>query len=307
MGKEFCLIILLFQKIVYGNIIQLDPVLSVQEGDNVILSCFIPKEQIMLTGIGSFNLTIMKAKKSDAATYFCAITSSNIIYFGNGTLLIIEGAEISKHHILQLPKFKTESEINVPLQCLILTKTLNDEKHPIYWFKHNSEKSHLGTIYIQGNTNDSCLGDSEADCYSRKCIYNLNPNRNSSCPDFETYYCALAMCGEVLFGNFSKNTADNIKSVNMHLISQISLAILLAMGIAINILLYCKRNDSKLKEIQNTDAYYDGDDVSKNKSEEMTYTAVKFSTKHSRVKMETSPDNTLYSGLACQQHSLNYY
>lgn len=42
-------------------------------------------------GIGSFNLTIQETAQSDSATYYCAVSFSNVVYFGAGTNLVLRG------------------------------------------------------------------------------------------------------------------------------------------------------------------------------------------------------------------------
>ncbi|XP_051509893.1 uncharacterized protein LOC127415254 [Myxocyprinus asiaticus] len=296
MDKQLCVMILILYEVsecIYGSIVQSDPVLSVQEGDTVILSCFIPKQHVSMAmwykqvigeepcaiasslhysskstfynefdnnhfdasrGTDSFNLTIIKTVQSDLATYYCAISFSNIITFGNGTHLVIKGAEMTKLTTLQpLMIEPTESEANVPLQCSIQKKILAGGDERLYWFKHDSGESYPGTIYIHGNTSDPCVRNSEADCLSRNCLYNL-PKENFSPSDAGIYYCALATCGEVLFGNISKVTENNSKSQNIQLFILVALALVLIISFTINILICCKRrNGSKSQHIQATD------------------------------------------------------
>ncbi|XP_016330241.1 putative immune-type receptor 5 [Sinocyclocheilus anshuiensis] len=341
MDRQHCVtIFLLYEvfKIIYGDIIQLNPVVSVHEGDSVVLSCFITTKQMSMTlwykqvtgeeprlivssilhssksqfhnefdsnhfdvlrGTDSFNLTIVNTVQSDWGTYYCAFSFSNIIKFGNGTHLVIKGAEISKPMSLKLPKIElVKSGVNVPLQCSVQNESeRGGGEHRLYWFKHGSGESPPGSIYVHGNTSDGCVGRSEADCLSPTCMYNL-PKRKFSSSQTGTY-CALAACGEILFGNVSKHSLDNFESQNMLLFIQIGLAALLAISFTINILLCCMRkNGRKSQQIQTTN-----EDVLMNTNREMTYTTVQISTKHSRVKRESRPEDTLYSGLACQQQS----
>uniref|UniRef100_A0A672QXH6 Novel immune-type receptor 5 n=1 Tax=Sinocyclocheilus grahami TaxID=75366 RepID=A0A672QXH6_SINGR len=218
-----------------GHIIQLNPVVSVHEGDSVVLSCFITTKQMSMTlwykqvtgeqprlivssilhssksqfhnefdsnrfdvlrGTDSFNLTIVNFVQSDWGTYYCAFSFSNIIKFGNGTHLVIKGAKISKPMSLKLPKIElVKSGVNVPLQCSIQNELeRGGGEHRLYWFKHGSEESPPGSIYVHGNTSDGCVGRSEADCLSPTCMYNL-PKKKFSSSQTGTY-CALATCGE---------------------------------------------------------------------------------------------------------------
>uniref|UniRef100_A0A8C1J6J0 Novel immune-type receptor 5 n=1 Tax=Cyprinus carpio TaxID=7962 RepID=A0A8C1J6J0_CYPCA len=340
MDRQLCVtIFLLYEvfKIIYGDIIQLDPVISVHEGDPVVFSCFFTTKQLsmalwykqvtgeeprlitssvlrssksqfynefdsnhfdVLRGTDSFNLTIVKTVQSDWGTYYCAFSFSNIITFGNGTHLVIKGAKINKPMSLKLPKIElVKSGVNVPLQCSIQNELerLGGE-HRLYWFKHGSGESPPGSIYVHGNTSDGCVGRSEADCLSPTCMYNL-PKKMFSSSQTGTY-CALATCGEILFGNVSKHSPDNFESQNILLFIQIGLAALLAISFTINILLCCMRkNGRQSQQIQTTN----DDDVLMNKNMEITYTTVQMSTV--RVKRESRPEDTLYSGLACQQKS----
>ncbi|XP_073692787.1 uncharacterized protein [Garra rufa] len=260
----------------YGNIIQLHLVASVHEGDPVVLSCFIPTKQATLalwykqvTGeeprliassilhtlkskfhnefdnshfdvvrrIDSYNLTIVKTAQSDSGTYYCAFSFSNIITFAKGTHLVVKGANISKPTGLSLPNTElVKSDVNVPLQCSVQKELVSSEgEHRLYWFKHGSEESPPGSVYVHGNTIDGCSRSSEADCLSPTCVYNLPKNKfGSSETDI---FCALATCGEILFGNVSKHNPEPINAT-----------------------------DSKYKQIQSTD-----DDVSIIEYEEVNF------------------------------------
>ncbi|KAL1271791.1 hypothetical protein QQF64_030807 [Cirrhinus molitorella] len=342
MVRQLCVMIFLLCEIfeiIHGDIIQRNPVVSVNEGDPVVLSCFFLTKQISMSlwykqitgeeprlivssilhlsknlfhngfdsnhfdairGSDSFNLTIVNAVQSDSGTYYCAFSFSNIIQFGNGTRLVTEGAEISKPTNLKLPKTElVKSDVNVPLRCSIQNEIVSGgSEHRLYWFKHGSEESPPGSVYVHGNTSDGCVRSSEADCLSPTCMYNLPKKTFNS----SQIYCALATCGEILLGKISKHSPDNFQSQNMLIYIQIGLALLLAISFAVNILLCClRKSERKSHQIQTTNE--DDDDVSMNKYREMTYATVQISTKHSRVKKQRHPEDTLYSGLACQQQS----
>ncbi|XP_056115079.1 uncharacterized protein LOC130091291 isoform X2 [Rhinichthys klamathensis goyatoka] len=358
MNKQLCVMIFLLYEVfetIYGNIIQPDSVLSVHEGDTVVLSCSISSKQISLaswykqvTGeeprliaslllhssksqfhnefdnshfevsrvIDTFNLKIMNTVQSDSATYYCTTSFTNILNFGNGTFLVIKGAETSKPTHVQLPKFElVESAVNVPLQCSIQNQFVSGGgEHRLYWFRHGSGESPPGSIYIHGNTSDQCLESSEAGCLSPTCVYNL-PKKKFGSSDAGIHYCALATCGEALFGNDPKLNPDSNESQTIQFL-QIGLAAILAISLTINILLCCLwKNDEfsncyislfktgrKSQQIQTTDGD-DNDDVSINQNRELTYATVLYGSRHSRVKRMSVPEDTLYSGLACQHQS----
>uniref|UniRef100_A0A673G9W0 Ig-like domain-containing protein n=1 Tax=Sinocyclocheilus rhinocerous TaxID=307959 RepID=A0A673G9W0_9TELE len=214
-------------------VLQMEDV-AVQVGDNVTFHCFHPKDQLnrvmwfkqtlgerpvlvassyhwtqksvlyddfeksnrfrVGAGIGSFNLTIQKTAQSDSATYYCAVSFSNVAYFGAGTNLVIRGSKSNRIHILQQP---TSSGGNVTLLCTIQNEQEScGGDHKVYWFRHGLEKSHSGIIYTQG----SCKNSSMAVSPTKSCVYSLSL-RNIKPSDAGTYYCAVVTCTEILFGH----------------------------------------------------------------------------------------------------------
>ena len=91
---------------------------------------------------------------------------------------------------------------SVALNCTIHTQTCAGG-HSVYWFRHGSGESHPGIIYTHGDKSDQCVKSTEAGSPTQRCVYNL-PKRNLSLSDAGTYYCAVALCGEILFGNGTK-------------------------------------------------------------------------------------------------------
>ncbi|KAI3351517.1 hypothetical protein L3Q82_020372 [Scortum barcoo] len=87
------------------------------------------------------------------------------------------------------------------LQCSVLSDSENKTcpgDHNVYWFKTGSDKSHPNIIYTDGNRHDEC--DKRSDT-QKSCIYRFSKNVSSS--DAGTYYCAVATCGEILFGRWN--------------------------------------------------------------------------------------------------------
>ncbi|XP_036452907.1 uncharacterized protein LOC118826126 [Colossoma macropomum] len=177
-------------------------------GDSIHLSCFRSKDKITTisgrfktqTAPGSFNLTISNLEPSDTATYHCAVIYFYDITFGEGTVLIVESARLTRHKVLQQPELDAvHPGDSVTLQCSVLTESCSGE-HSVYWFRHGSGESHPGSIYIHPHTSDECKKSSETDSPTQSCVYKL-PKRNLSLSDAGTYYCAVAACGQILFGN----------------------------------------------------------------------------------------------------------
>uniref|UniRef100_A0A674EDC5 Ig-like domain-containing protein n=1 Tax=Salmo trutta TaxID=8032 RepID=A0A674EDC5_SALTR len=155
-------------------------------------------------GFDSCNLIISKTESGDSATYYCVAMVENKFKFGEGTVLIVKG-NISSNSMSVLQQPLSESVQpgdSVTLNCTIHTETCAGE-HSVYWFRHGSGESHPGIIYTHGDSSDQCEKIPEAGSTTQSCVYNL-PKRNLSLSDAGTYYCAVASCGEILFGNGTK-------------------------------------------------------------------------------------------------------
>uniref|UniRef100_A0A8C7QAG5 Ig-like domain-containing protein n=1 Tax=Oncorhynchus mykiss TaxID=8022 RepID=A0A8C7QAG5_ONCMY len=155
-------------------------------------------------GLYTCNLTISKAQPGDSATYYC---STRVIYeltIGEGTVLFVKGnSESNSMSVLQQPVSESvQPGDSVTLNCTIHTKTCAGERS-VLWFRHGSGESRPGMIYTHGNRSDQCEKISEAGSPTQRCVYNL-PKRNLSFSDAGTYYCAVASCGEILFGDGTK-------------------------------------------------------------------------------------------------------
>jgi len=98
----------------------------------------------------------------------------------------------------------------VTLQCSVLFKSEKktcSADHSVHWFRAGSDESHPGFIYAHGNSGDGCERLPETNS-TQKCVYNLSRSVSSS--DAGTYYCAVAACGEIIFGNGAKLDIEGI-------------------------------------------------------------------------------------------------
>nr|XP_015195133.1 PREDICTED: uncharacterized protein LOC102698729 isoform X1 [Lepisosteus oculatus] len=149
---------------------------------------------------GRFTLIFISTESADMATYFCAAYHHNYMSFGNGTLLIPKGLETMNRSVVQQPmSVQAKLGDDVTLQCTIQTETCAGE-HSVYWFRHGSGESLPGIIYTHVDRSDQCERNFEAGSPIQSCVYNL-PKGDLNHSDAGTYYCAVAICGEILFGN----------------------------------------------------------------------------------------------------------
>nr|CAH68851.1 novel immune-type receptor 1l, allele 5 [Danio rerio] len=148
----------------------------------------------VMKGDGYFNLTILKTKPSDSATYYCVISTFYTFGMGSGTRLLVRGTSLID---------TVDPGDSVNLQCSIFTESCEGD-HSIYWFKQSSGDSE-GVLYTKGERNGRCKNSTESQTQS--CIYSLHKN-NISGSDSGIYYCAVAACGQILLG---RGTQLNIR------------------------------------------------------------------------------------------------
>ncbi|KAM6960054.1 uncharacterized protein LKV04_021675 isoform 2-T2 [Tautogolabrus adspersus] len=157
--------------------------------------------------VGHNHLRITDVHITDTATYYCAFGLSSMFEFMEGTTLRVKGSGLN----FQLLINQSASEITKPgddvtLSCTVHTGTCDGE-HSVYWFK-DSEESHPGLIYTHGDRNKPCPRKPN----QQSCEYNL-PMKSVNHSHAGTYYCAVASCGHILFGNGTKlDLEDSVTS-----------------------------------------------------------------------------------------------
>uniref|UniRef100_A0A3B3V933 Ig-like domain-containing protein n=1 Tax=Poecilia latipinna TaxID=48699 RepID=A0A3B3V933_9TELE len=139
-------------------------------------------------------------KMSDSATYYCALSYKQVLYFGKGTTVSVKGPGFNiQASVHQLESETIQPGASVTLNCLVQIDSCDGE-HNVYWFR-NSEESQPGLIYTYGSRKDQCMSNSSTK--SQICVHSLSM-KNLNASHTATYYCAVASCGHVVFGNGTK-------------------------------------------------------------------------------------------------------
>ncbi|XP_075942957.1 uncharacterized protein LOC142945905 [Anarhichas minor] len=150
--------------------------------------------------VGKYQLRITDLQISDSATYYCASSYTVDLDFKEGTTVSVKGSGLNVPTLVHQSASDTiQPGGSVTLNCTVHTGTC-DGQHSVYWFK-DSEESHPGLIYTDGGRNDQC--ERKPNTQTHTCVYNL-PMKSLNPSHAGTYYCAVASCGHILFGDGTK-------------------------------------------------------------------------------------------------------
>uniref|UniRef100_A0A3B5Q6H4 Ig-like domain-containing protein n=1 Tax=Xiphophorus maculatus TaxID=8083 RepID=A0A3B5Q6H4_XIPMA len=159
------------------------------------------------------SLKILRATQEDEGIYHCVVMDWIGTNKWNGTYLIVKD-----HGTLQCSVF-TDLENKMCLEDL-----------SVFWLRAEAEESHPDIIYIDNNKRGECKKKSDSE---NSCFYHFSKNITS--PDSAFYYCAIATCGKILFGNAIKSKFGK----SLQLIILVILAICLVISVIVNIVFIC--------------------------------------------------------------------
>nr|AAF28784.1 immune-type receptor 7 [Sphoeroides nephelus] len=135
------------------------------------------------------NLMITDLESSDSASYYCAKKYMYVLDFTIVYTVMVEGSGLTSN---QSPSESIQSGGSVTLNCTVQAGNC-DGDHTVYWFR-NSGQSHLELMYSHGGKKEQC------ERKTKTCFYSLTL-KNQSISHSGSYYCAVAACGRILFGD----------------------------------------------------------------------------------------------------------
>ncbi|CAN9501327.1 unnamed protein product [Ophioblennius macclurei] len=186
-----------------------------------------PRFSVQKNGGGVNNLHISDVQLSDSATYYCGSSHTNVMEFGQGVFLSVE--EPNRQEIVQEPASHTiQSGDSVTFNCTVHSG-MCDGEHKTYWFRHRSRSGALVAEQSQ------CESVSAAGSPSKRCVYHLQKT-NVSPSDAGTYYCAVASCGEIVFGRGSELRITNEHERQIKILAWLAI---IRTGIVFVILVVC--------------------------------------------------------------------
>lgn len=147
---------------------------------------------------GINHLIIKDLRLLDSATYYCGILEFNAIEFGQGAFLHVKASKSNIHGTVRQPALEPlRLGESVNLSCTVYAKQCRGGQS-LYWFRHGAAQP-----VIMYPSEGQCKDLSNEEPHMKNCTLNL-ALKSVSPPDAGMYYCALASCGEIVFGNGAK-------------------------------------------------------------------------------------------------------
>uniref|UniRef100_A0A665VJL7 Ig-like domain-containing protein n=1 Tax=Echeneis naucrates TaxID=173247 RepID=A0A665VJL7_ECHNA len=211
---------------------------------------------------GANHLTINNIQTTDSASYFCGVLEFNAIKFGHGAFLHVKMSEIQAvvYQPEQVP-FSSGEPLN--LSCTVYAASQCAEEQRLYWFKRGAAQD-----TVMDPSAGQCTSASTENPHMKNCTANLAlASTNSS--DAGMYYCALASCGEIVFGNGTKvDIKDLSTKVSPFLVYFLSVALAVSVIILVALAFIVNRLRTKPRPI------------SKGTASHQTFSAPSHSTSH---------------------------
>ncbi|XP_070785607.1 immunoglobulin kappa light chain-like [Enoplosus armatus] len=192
------------------------------------------------------HLTITDLRISDSATYYCISCYLYTLEISETTIVSVKGSSLNIQALVHQSASETiQPGGSVTLNCTVHTGSCDGE-HSVYWFK-KSEESHPGLIYTHGGRNDQC--EREPNSQTHTCVYNLAMKR-LNLSHAGTYYCAVASCGHILFGDGTKLDFEGEVDLVYVWSGASALTTILVVLLAFWVCLMNKRNSCRSSETQ---------------------------------------------------------
>lgn len=137
------------------------------------------------------HLKISDLRPSDSATYYCGVLEFSTIKFGPGVFLHVKTSLSNIRTLVYQPSSEAlwlGDSLN--LSCTVYAEKCAGE-HNLYWFRHG-----VAQPAVMHQNVRHCMTESHA----RNCTSYFSI-KSAQVSDAGVYFCALASCGEVAFGN----------------------------------------------------------------------------------------------------------
>ncbi|XP_035983538.1 uncharacterized protein LOC118557514 [Fundulus heteroclitus] len=244
------------------------------------------------------NLTILKTVLQDEGMYHCAHMDW-IESTWSGTYLSIKGnsGKTSSYTVFQNPvSDPVRPGDSETLHCSLFSESEDkvcSRELSVFWFRDGSKHSLPHIIYTNEKVQQNCEDISTLND-QKKCSYSFSRNFSSS--EVGTVYCAVATCGEILFGRGTNTTADQSPSSKVNVL--IIIVICFAISMIVNIAFICHQAQRSLRRNLKAQHNVSQPDNTPEDGQDLNYAALHISErKPSRGKMKNQlkTEDSVYS------------
>ncbi|XP_060783122.1 uncharacterized protein LOC132890327 [Neoarius graeffei] len=235
------------------------------------------------------SLTISHVKKEDGGFYYCGKVSYHQATFITGTVLAVRGDGDGKVSVIQSGVLDSvPAGASVTLQCSVLSESRAAE-HQVLWFRAASPQSHPQIIYTHHNSSRQC----ESGSSTHTCVYDFSKNI-LSINDTGTYYCTVAVCGKIIFGNGTRVQLENSPKCVIYLAVVVAVCVVVIFAQAFII---CKmRNCEQIRVRSQRDCVVEETPNQGRDAVELNYAALHFKkNKTKRVTRKREKPDCIYS------------
>ncbi|XP_029021821.1 immunoglobulin superfamily member 8-like [Betta splendens] len=210
-------------------------IVKLQKSSKPEYSGEISESRLMINeGDDFINVTILSTTFQDEGMYHCEVRKWLEKPAWTGTYVLVKGnsERTSAFSVVSDPVHPGDS---VTLQCSVLSASDNKScpgGPSVYWFRAGSDQSPPGIISTDGNSECEQRSDSV-----KSCVYRFSKTISSS--DAGTYRCAVATCGQILFG---EGTKLRIEYNNSEFIALVILTVCLAISVTGHVVFICCRS-----------------------------------------------------------------
>ncbi|XP_007568897.2 uncharacterized protein LOC103149598 [Poecilia formosa] len=266
------------------------------------------KSRFQITYIDNMsNLIISSTIEQDEGLYHCAYMDwTESTWTGTYLSLKENSQRISSFTVVQEPTLSnpaSDTDLET-LQCSVLSDSVNatcSGEPSMFWFRAISDTSYPDFIIAEGKIPENCEKTSNS---QKKCSYNFTKVVKSS--EGAIYYCAVAACGQILFGNGTNLVkSDQDKKTSTIRIVLVIILICLAISVTLNVIFICYRiqrsacaqfKESSSSQPRHNDLSQPGNET--DKGQDLNYAALHFSERkepRGMKKRELKTEESLYS------------
>uniref|UniRef100_A0A3B4CBU3 Ig-like domain-containing protein n=1 Tax=Pygocentrus nattereri TaxID=42514 RepID=A0A3B4CBU3_PYGNA len=162
------------------------------EGKSAVISDQLDKSRFKLNRTASgISLSIERITKEDEGMYFCVESGKKMLNFSTATFLALNTSVLQT----AVPWSVSPGE-SVTLQCTVMSEIRAADLR-VLWFRAAAGQSFPEIIYTHQNSSSrQCEISSSTSCSLYEFSKNILDHNHTG-----TYYCAVAVCGKIIFGN----------------------------------------------------------------------------------------------------------